>query len=380
MTLIIILLQVFFIGHMTLYGVVEKSLSQMNIIEINQIMEKANYQLKIVEIGNTIDSLCLVLNGSILVASEKTVLYHKNAGLKQLSNKNTINNQINDSTLFDLASISKQFTAASILKLVNENQLKLSDSITQFISEFPYHEICIRHLLTHTSGLPEYFDMESSFNNAIPLTNEMLINFLIAQKPKLLFTPGSKFKYINTNYALLASIIEKVSGISFIEYVKTNMFIPAAMRNSCFFTELSFPSNTNHCKGYLGNGKQEPDYFMNSVLGDKCLYSTTLDMHKWAISYFMDYKIIPQEWVEKASSPQNTIKEKLPQDLYGYGLRIEENPYFGKLVYHGGLWKGFNNIMMFRPSDRFFIIILSNYRNKAISEKTNLLLEIWDGA
>ena len=377
-TLIIILFQILFTGHTTFDIMPQKPLSQMNITEVNQLLAEANYRLKIDELSAEIDSLCLVLNGSILVASGKNVLFHRNAGLKRLSDKNANNNQINFNTQFDLASISKQFTAAAILKLANEGKLSLSDLLTKYFPTLPYPDVRISHLLTHTSGIPEYIDKEVSFNTSIQLTNEKLIAFLVTQKPKSLFSAGSKFKYINTNYALLASIIEKVSGTSFTQYIKTNLLAPAAMTNSCFFTELT--ANSNICKGHSGSGKQEPDHFMNGVMGDKGLYSTTLEMHKWAIDYFMDYKILPKEWIDEASAPQNIIRGKLPEELYGYGLRIENNPRFGKIVYHGGLWKGFHNIMTFRPSDQFFIIILSNYRNKAINGRTNALMGIWDGA
>jgi hypothetical protein len=152
------------------------------------------------------------------------------------------------------------------------------------------------------------------------------------------------------------------------------------MVNTYFFTELSLHSGLDLCKGHLGNGRQETNNILNSVLGDKSMYSTADDLFKWYKAYYLDYKIVPKKWVNKAMDPQNKIKGGYPKELYGFGFRIEQHPLNRKLVYHGGLWRGFHHIMTYRPDDNKFLLFLSNYRNRAHNGKTNMILGIIDGA
>ena len=119
---------------------------------------------------------------------------------------------------------------------------------------------------------------------------------------------------------------------------------------------------------------------LNGVLGDKGIYSNVEDMLCWANALFIDYKILPKEWVELASQRENQLNNGiLPKSIYGYGLRIEESPEHGKLVYHGGLWNGFQNLFLYRPSDNVVIIFLSNFYNKAHAGRSNEILNILDG-
>ena len=119
---------------------------------------------------------------------------------------------------------------------------------------------------------------------------------------------------------------------------------------------------------------------LNGVLGDKGVYSNMEDMLRWANALFIDYKILPKEWIELASQRENQLKDgSLPKSIYGYGYRIEESPTHGKLVYHGGLWNGFQNLFLYRPSDNVVIIFLSNHYNKAHAGRSDQMLNILDG-
>ena len=119
---------------------------------------------------------------------------------------------------------------------------------------------------------------------------------------------------------------------------------------------------------------------LNGVLGDKGIYSNVEDMLRWANAMFIDYKILPKEWVDLASQRENQLKDgSLPKSIYGYGYRIEESPEHGKLVYHGGLWNGFQNLFVYRPSDNVVIIFLSNLYNRAHVGRSNQMLNILDG-
>ena len=222
---------------------------------------------------------------------------------------------------------------------------------------------------------------------------------------KRTFPVGTRFEYVNTNYAILAQLVEDVSGMPFEQYVRENIFEPAGMKNTFFFTEIvgvdpktrrqipavSPESETSDAKplprfankvayGHKSGLKLAKYDRMNGILGDKGVYSNIGDLLRWANAYFIDYKVLPKEWVELASSRENQLcSGDLPQSIYGYGLRIEESPKHGKIVYHGGLWNGFQHLFLYRPSDDVVIVFLSNYYNKAHSGYSDKMLDIFDG-
>jgi len=351
-------------------------LAQLSIIEINTLFQEANQKFKSDALKTELDLLCENLNGSVLLAFGDQVLYKKEVGSKRLAKK-IPENAIDSETLFELASISKQFTAASILKLNEEKRLTLNDPVTKYLPHFPYHNITIKHLLTHTSGLPEYMDFpEKNFNQQDPLSNARLESYIERAKPKILSQPGMRYKYINTNYALLALIVEKIAQTSFEQYVRTEIFAPSGLHLSCFATELY--SKTNYAKGHLADRSERPFHFQNGVIGDKGIYSTVEELYRWVQAYLIDYKVLPKDVVEQATQPQNKILKGEATELYGYGLRIEEGTN-GYLVYHGGLWRGFQNNMVFRPADKYIFIVLSNFRNRAAVGVNTKLLCIIDG-
>jgi len=355
----------------------QQPLSQLSTSEINILFQEANKKFKSNALEAELNLLCENLNGSVLLAFGKQVFYKKEVGFKRLANKNP-ENLIDSETLFELASISKQFTAVAILKLNEEKKLNLNDLVTKFLPNFPYKNITIKHLLTHTSGLPEYMDFpEKDFNRNVPLSNAKLESYIERFKPKIMFQPGMRFKYINTNYALLALIVEKITQISFEQYVRDEFFTPAGLALSCFATELN--SKTNYTKGHLADRSERPFHFQNGVIGDKGIYANVDELYRWMLAYLIDYKVLPKSVVEQATQPQNKLLRGEPAEFYGYGLRIEDGTN-GYLVYHGGLWRGFQNNMVFRPSDQYIFIVLSNFRNRAMVGVNSKLLCIIDGA
>ena len=373
---LIIFLKVFFLTACTPVDKPKQPLAQLTTVEINNLFHEANQKFKSDALETELNRLCENLNGSVLLAFGKQILYKNETGYKRLAKK-TPENVIDSETLFELASISKQFTAAAILKLNNEDRLSLTDDVTKFLPLFPYKNITVKHLLTHTSGLPEYMDFpEKDFNQKEALSNSKLESYMERIKPKILSQPGTRFKYINTNYALLALIVEKVAEISFEQYIRTELFAPANLHLTCFATELN--TKTNYAKGHLADSSERPFHFQNGVIGDKGVYSTVEEVYRWMQAYFIDYQVLPESIVEQAMRPQNKITKGEPSELYGYGLRIEED-INGYLVYHGGLWRGFHNNMVFRPSDQYIFIVLSNFRNRAAVGVNTRLLGIIDG-
>jgi len=371
-----IFLQINFLGTFTPIEKPPQTLAQLSTIEINTLFKEANKLFKLRALEMELGQLCENLNGSVLLAFGNQVFFKKEVGYKRLAS-NTPANVIDTETLFELASISKQFTAAAILKLCDEKKLNLSDNVALFLPRFPYQNITLKHLLTHTSGVPEYMDFpEKDFKQNEPLTNIQLESYLERVKPKILFQPGTKFKYTNTNYALLALVVEKLAKTSFEQYIRKEIFSPAGLHSTCFATELH--NQTNYTKGHLADRSERPFHFQNGVIGDKGIYSNVDELYCWVKAYLIDYKVLPSNIIEQATQPQNKILKGEPSEYYGYGLRIEEGVN-GYLIYHGGLWRGFQNNMVYRPKDNYIFIVLSNFRNKAVIGINGKLLCIIDG-
>ena len=374
-----------------------KKLKELTTAEINEVFDRANPQLKVIAIQDMAAQMRQTLNGTILIALDDKVIVRKTYGYARLYQKGkdlngmTISqlNQARDkaenllkaTTPYELASISKQFTAVSILKLVNAGKMKLTDNLSKYYPNNPYAGITIHHLLCHTSGLPEYFDFpEEIWGKEGFVTNEQAIQKVFSRREKIYFKPGMRYKYTNTNYLLLADIVAKVSGVKFEKFVEDSIIKPVGMVNTFYVTQKNEHKDIFYPRGHLKTGEEVAIEPLDGTIGDKGLYSCPEALMKWKIALFNEYSILPKELVEKASSPQNNlITGAAPSELYGYGFHLEENPYYGKLVYHGGLWHGFHHIMVYRPSDNMLFICLSNYRNRAHVGKSAVILNILDG-
>ena len=358
-----------------------KSLKSLTTTELNSLFNEVNHTYKMQSLSVFADDMCTRLNGSMLVAKGKDVLLKRAAGYKKLSVKRA-DQRIADTTCFELASVSKQFTAVSILQLVEKGQMSLSDPVTKFFPELPYSTVTVRHLLTHTSGLPEYFDWgKGIFGNSDNLIcNDDVVRILARRKLGLIFRAGSQYKYTNTNYMLLAAIVKKVSGMSFENYVATNLFKPAGMTHSFYVTQRSKHPECSIASGHYSNGAPLPLYYLDGSVGDKGMYSNVNDLFLWKKALFDDGKILPEKWVAAAILPENTLNNgKLPDDLYGYGYHLEDSPAYGMLVYHGGLWRGFHHVMLYYPQDDIFVVFLSNYCNRAHRGKNMEVLQVLCG-
>ena len=169
------------------------------------------------------------LNGILLVAVRDTVLVEHAYGELRLTGEPPHrdvpeNNRITETSLFDLASISKQFTAVSVLQLCAQGKISLDDTITKYFPNLPYQGVSIRNLLTHTTGIPEYFKFKYTVYGSVAFVdNELLLRVLEKQKYAKTFQTGTKFEYVNTNYAILAALVAKVSGMPFEEYVHEHL-------------------------------------------------------------------------------------------------------------------------------------------------------------
>ncbi len=305
------------------------------------------------------------LNACVLVAQEGQVLYENAMGFSDVKNKETL--KINSE--FQLASTSKTFTAAAILILRDEGKLNLSDSVQQFFPDFPYHNITVKMLLTHRSGLfnyvyncEPYCEKPDLYNNQI-FDNKAMLDIIVHHKQGVYCAPNKKFEYCNTNYALLALIVEKVSGMPFSEFMQQNIFKPLGMKNTWIYNKNEESIHKNKTIGHNALGRKEVDEFADDVVGDKGVYSTVEDLFKWDQALYSE-KILKKETLEEAFTGYSN--EHKGKRNYGFGWRITDDGKNPKIIYHNGWWHGYNSLFFRRPSDRTTIIILSNKYNASI--------------
>ena len=317
------------------------------------------------------------LNGNVLVAQKGIVLYKRWFGLGHFE-RNERDSLVEDSK-FQLASLSKTFTAVGTLKLVEAGTLKLEDSVQKFYPDFPYRGITIRELLSHRSGLPNYayaFDDSMRVNfykkeKPYP-TNATIMHWFATVKPtpKPYNVPGRGFSYSNTNYMVLASIIEKVSGQSYEAFITKNIFEPLGMRHTFVATTKHAALNEHRTAGYQWNRRLPKDYY-DDVVGDKGIYSTTGDLFRWYRALNGDC-LLKKQTLAEAFVPRSF--ERKGTKNYGYGFRMLLDG-FNKpeYIYHSGWWKGYNTMFWFSPKDEYVIIILSNRYNKSVYQIKELV-------
>ncbi len=310
-------------------------------------------------------------NGAVLIAKDGLVLYEAYIGYKDpLQKRDTIDEQ----TAFHLASTTKPFTGMAILRLVEQGQLHLNDPITQFFPAFPYPEVTIKQLLSHRSGLPNYlFFMEEQdkWPKNKSVTNQDVLNFLINYRPPLNFKPGSRFNYCNTNYVLLASIIEKIAGKTFPAYMKETIFTPLGMQHTFVYTPADAP---RAIMSYKPSGALWADDMFDDTYGDKNIYSTVRDLMKWDSALYSPQFIRPS-LLDSAYQPQSHEKPSIHN--YGLGWRLLNFPNGKNVIYHFGKWHGFTPAFARLTDERAVIIVLGNQYNQNIYESAKTAYSVF---
>jgi len=296
-------------------------------------------------------------NGSILVAKNGEVLLEDYHGYANPLTKDSIT----PSTTFHLASVSKTFTGMAIMKLAEENKLHLDDSLQTFFPNFPYQGITVRMLLSHRSGLPNYvyfMTQDPAWRRRIATNNDML-QYMIDKKPALYGYPNRGFHYCNTNFALLALIVEKVSGQPFPEYMKNTIFTPLGMTHTFIFSKQD---SANYKPSFQPNNHPFPLEPIDCIYGDKNVYSTVRDMYLWDQALYSN-RVVSQASYEEATKPYSLERPSIHN--YGLGWRLMMLPN-SKIVYHNGWWHGNNTVFTRLVDDTATVIVLSNRFNKAI--------------
>jgi len=298
-------------------------------------------------------------NGAILVEQCGQVIYKNVNGYADYENKQEINNN----TAFQLASVSKQFTAVAIMQLMEKGMLSLNDSVQRYFPNFPYKDITIKLLLSHRSGMPNYLNFATVYwrNKSEFMSNYDLMEMMAKNKPARAALPNHHFEYCNTNYAILAAIVEKISGMTFANYMQKNIFEPLGMTNSWIYTPENFINHTNKAFGYSAAGWRRGGFdFNDGVAGDKGLYTSIEDLWKWDCALY-EYRILRKETLDEAYSPQSFEKKGMKN--YGYGWRMIVYSDKQKAVYHNGWWHQFNNAYFRGLNDRTTVIVLGNTSN-----------------
>lgn len=339
--------------------------------ETVQIEEHKHQETKITITQQQIAQIDSVINiiskngnfsGSILIGQKDSILYSRSCGYSNIKAKrlNT------DTTAFQLASVSKQFTAIAILQLYEQGKLKLTDKATDYLPNFPYADITIHQMLVHRSGLPNYhylLDRKPMLNDAY-FSNQKIVGDLIEANEGRYFLPNRRFQYSNTGYAVLASIVEIVSGLKFEKYLERNIFKPLNMHNTFAYRAMKSVEYPPHATGYVRGRTPASDNYLDHYLGDKGIYSSIIDLFKWDQGLYKG-TIINIDTLQLAFHAMG--KRPKARSNYGYGWRITT---FGDrelpILFHSGWWHGFKTSLVRIPQDTATIVILrNNNRNGA---------------
>ncbi|MDD8018637.1 MAG: serine hydrolase, partial [Bacteroidota bacterium] len=258
------------------------------------------------------------------------------------------------------------------MMLHEQGKLEYDDVVQKFIPDFPYKNITVRQLLAHRSGLPNYMYFAGKYwkSKKTFLTNEQLLGIIQQYKPRVEFSPDKRYKYSNTGYAVLASIVEHISGLPFDEFMEQNIFAPLEMTN----TFISNPKNKKTIEyetiGYTKRKRKTSSSFLDGVTGDKGVYSTVEDLFTWDQALYTE-KLIKQSTLEEAFTPNSYDYKR--RNNYGFGWRIDTQDNGSKIVYHGGLWGGYNCLFVRRLEDHTAIIILGNKVNWSFGDPEQLI-------
>ncbi len=342
---------------------------------INNEIAQVLYSEKV----NKIDSFMHIrskrygFNGNVLVSYKGNLLYNNSFGYSDPKHKEKLQTE----SIFQLASVSKQFTAMSIMILQENGKLNYNDNIKKYLPTLPYDNITIRMLLNHTSGLPNYMWLvEHYWKKKTPPYNSDIIKLMSKYELPLYFKSGSRFVYSNTGYVVLASIVEKISKMKFNEFVNKEIFVPLEMQNSFVYSAALKNKHSEKLTGYRHWGRNYriiPETINDGAVGDKGIYSTTEDLYKWDKALYSNLLISAKTLKEAFSPVKINNKYTIP---YGFGFRIRNNDTNNKIVYHHGRWNGFRTSFLRYMHDTSIVVVLNNTSSNGNTLITKKLRQI----
>ena len=294
---------------------------------------------------------------AVIVIQNGRVIHQQGYGLADRQTKLPIT----ATTTFDLASVSKQFTAMAIMMLAERKKLSYDDPLTKFFPDFPPYaaKITVRHLLTHTSGIADYMEVyEKRFASTKKEPTSQEARLMLAEIEKPLFEPGVKFQYSNSGYMVLAQIVEKASGQPFPVFMREGVFAPLGMDRTIVSDQIIAPSRNraiSYSSGWMGY--KVADYSpLNRIYGDGNVNTSTEDMFKWDQALYTE-KLVKQSTLKEAFTPVRLNDGSSAP--YGFGWRVVDVQGL-EVLSHGGGWVGFRTHIIRIPSERFSVVVLSN--------------------
>ena len=286
---------------------------------------------------------------------------------------------IKEDTIFQLASVTKQFTSAAVMLLMRQGLISLEDEVTKFFPEIPYPGVTVRHLLTHTSGIPDYFDDADWFiriwkeEKRVP-GNDEILRFLKETKAKPYFAPGEGLRYSNTGFNLLALLVERLSGVPFEEFLKKNIFEPAGMSSTrcCHIRRDGVPFDNYAQATVYDDGKcvadvdseEEGDVVaFDGLNGDDYVYTNIFDMLRWDRA-LREEKVLTEEEQQlmytpgKLNNGEDAVYDEGDGLGYGFGWAVGHDEELGLVVSHSGGMPGVATwFERFIDADRVLVIL-----------------------
>jgi len=310
-----------------------------------------------------------VPGASVAVIKDGGFLFKKSYGMANLEDKIPATPFTN----YRLASVSKQFTAMAIMILKQRSKLNYDDSVIKFFPDFPKvaENITMRRLLSHTSGLVNYEDIIPP-DRSTQLKDQDVLALLKTQHGTC-FTPGAAYRYSNTGYALLALIVEHLSGERFADFMRENIFLPLGMMETVLF-EQGISTIKNRALGYK---ETDAGFVINdqsltsAVLGDGGVYSSIMDYFKWDQALYGE-TLVSRDILDEAFTSGKLSDGTLAG--YGFGWRVEEKNGM-KIVHHNGSTCGFNTAVRRVPEKRLTIVIFANRSGKESHQISDQLID-----
>jgi CubicO group peptidase (beta-lactamase class C family) len=313
-------------------------------------------------------------SGVLLIADKGHPVYHKAFGYKNFLTQE----QLDTTSVFELASVSKQFTSMIVMMLKKEGKLDYDEPIEKYISGLPYSGITIRHLLNHTSGLPDYQAiMDQHWDKRKIAGNKDNIAYLIKYHPERLFAPGERFEYSNTGYMLLATIVEKSSGRDFIDLCREWIFRRVGMEMTDIRTREQKRGLSQTAWGHI-YVKEKQKYvpadsfpafnyaiWLGNRKGPGRVSATSSDLLKWDQALYGE-TLVEKQFLNEAFSPATLNNGSLSQ--YGFGWYLSDDPEQGKIVYHTGDNPGYKTIIIRFVEINKTVIFLSNNAHEKYDE------------
>ncbi|TXE20686.1 beta-lactamase family protein [Psychroflexus gondwanensis] len=296
------------------------------------------------------------ISGSVIIAYKDQILYEKDFGYKNPITKAPMEPNMS----YQLASVSKQYTAAAVLKLYEERRLDIDQSVSTYLPGFKFEKVTIRDLLKHRSGLWNYMYLtEQYWNKDIAPNNLEVVDLINANAPRLNFPAGRYFSYSNTGYVVLGAIVEQITQLSLGEFIEDEFLLPLCL-------DETFVDKHDRNKNVILDGYQSyrrsfielPEGFHNNAIGDKGIYASAKDLFVW----FRDLKngeIVNEDNIDLMFGRNENGKNK----RYGMGFRLEHKN-GEEVIFHNGLWDGFRNGLEYHPKDDLVVIVMTHTQNK----------------